>query len=60
MVRTEINVYTENKDSPHKESVYGIIREIRYKSQIAFLDFLPLHKLENRWVTFSSMVPAYT
>lgn len=60
MVKTEINVYLKDYGGPEKENAYGIIREIRYKSEIAFLEFLPLHKLENRWVAFSSMSPAYT
>ena len=60
MVRTELSLYRKEGEEQEKENVYGIVKDIRYKSEIAFLEFLPLHKLENRWVAFSSLFPAYT
>lgn len=36
---------------------YGIIKHVRYKSEIAFIQFLPIHGFEDQWVTFDSISP---
>ena len=60
MVKTTF-IYSSNEQSPRTEQVaYGIIREIRYKSEIAYVEFLPLHNTENRWMTFASLDYGYT
>ncbi len=34
---------------------YGVIRHIRNKSEIAYIQFLPIHDYEDQWVTFDSI-----
>lgn len=57
MVKVKVKFYTEEGEHDGYRFAYGVISQIRNKSEIAYIDFLPLSETANQWVSFDSMRP---
>ena len=58
MVKVKVKILTDMGDHDGYRLAYGMITQLRNKSEIAYIDFLPLEDLTNQWVSFSSMFPS--
>lgn len=54
MVKVEFTEYNNSKPV----DAYGLIRHLRNKSRIAYIQFLPIHDREDQWCTFDSLIPS--
>lgn len=55
MVKVKCKTFERDLQSEYKYA-YGMITQIRNKSEIAYIDFLPLEEMQNQWVSFSSLI----
>jgi hypothetical protein len=56
MVKVKVKFFSDKGDHDGYRLIYGMITQIRNKSEIAYIDFLPIEDMANQWVSFTSMV----
>lgn len=56
MVKVKVKFFSDKGDHDGYRLAYGMITQLRNKSEIAYIDFLPIEDMENQWVSFSSMI----
>lgn len=56
MVKVKVKFFSEEGEHDGYRLAYGMITQLRNKSEIAYIDFLPIEDMENQWVSFSSMI----
>lgn len=55
MVKVNIRTFNRNTNENGTRIAYGMITQLRNKSQIAYVEFLPLENTNNQWVAFGAM-----
>lgn len=60
MVKVRLTKFTKDGNETVLCFAHGMITQLRNRSEIAFIQFLPLEDLEDRWCTFSVIEKAYT
>lgn len=55
MVKVNIRTFNRNTNETGTRIAHGMITQLRNKSQIAYVEFLPIENTSNQWVAFQAM-----
>jgi hypothetical protein len=55
MVKVNIRTFNRTTNENGTRIVHGMITQLRMKSEIAYVEFLPIENTSNQWVSFGAM-----
>ena len=55
MVKVNIRTFNRTTNENGTRIAHGMITQLRNKSQIAYVEFLPIEDTNNQWVSFQAM-----
>lgn len=57
MVKVKVKFYTDEGEHDGTKFAHGMITQLRNRSEIAYVEFLPLENYSDQWVSFDAMRP---